>query len=164
MKTLVILRHAKSEEKPSGQSDKLRELSREGVKGAIKIGTFLKKQNILIDAILSSSAARTFTTATIVADGIGFNSKQIIQLDELYSASLKGLVEFVHSISDDFSSVILVGHNPHLSYLAEYLAGTEIEPFEPGGLAILSFDESSWKDLSQKSGALLHFTSPDALD
>lgn len=164
MKTLVVLRHAKSEEKSSGQSDKLRELSREGVKGAIKIGTFLKKQNLLIDAILSSSATRAFTTATIVADGIGFNSKEIMQLDELYSASLRGLVEFVHSISDDFSNVILVGHNPHLSYLAEYLAGTDIEPFEPGGLAILSFDESAWKNLNQKSGTVLHLISPDSLD
>jgi phosphohistidine phosphatase len=164
MKTLIILRHAHSLEKQTGQSDKLRELSREGIRGAIKIGTFLKKQNLAIDGVITSSAVRAYSTARIVADGTGFNPNQIIQLDELYMASLRSLFEFVLSVSDDFSCIVLVGHNPHLSYLAEHLSSIEIESFEPGGLAALSFDSSSWKNLTQNSGTLLHFTSPDELD
>ncbi len=164
MKTLLILRHAHSSETQRGRDDKGRELSKEGINGALKIGSFIKRQGISIDKIISSSAKRAITTATIVANSIGYDLNNITEEEEFYMASIKTLMNYVNIISDDISSLIIIGHNPHLSYFAEYISKEIIEPFEPGGLAVFSLKIKSWTEVTEKSGDLLFFTSPTLLD
>ncbi len=164
IKTLLILRHAHSSEKQPGNSDKHRELSREGVNGAVKIGTFIKKQGIGIDLITASTATRAIATATIVSNGIGYNPNLIAQAEELYIASVKSMVEFIHELGEEYNSVVLIGHNPHLSYLSEFLCKTELGALPPGGLAIIQFNQLRWEQLEKASGELVHFTSPELLE
>ena len=93
-KTLLILRHAHSTDKKHGQTDKERDLSREGVRDAIKIGSWIKEQSFAINTIVSSTANRTMGTAAIIANAIGYNPADIMQKDEIYHVRALVLVRF----------------------------------------------------------------------
>jgi phosphohistidine phosphatase len=163
IKTLLILRHAHSNIKQPGQTDKQRELSKEGVRDAIKIGSFIKKLAVGIDVIVSSTANRTMRTATIVADGVGYDPATLVEEDEMYNASIRSLLALVNKLDEGYDTVLLVGHNPHLSFLAEFLCASEIAEMPPGGLVVLHF-AASWPNVVKSSGELVHFIQPHLLD
>ncbi len=163
-KTLLILRHAHSNDKQQGQTDKQRELSREGVRGAIKIGSWIKEQSFGIETIISSTANRTMGTATIIANAIGYNPADIVQKDEIYNASTRSLISIINELDEDLTSVIIVGHNPDLSYFAEYLSSSELSSMPTGGLAVIQFANIKWSQVTKSTGSLLNFISPELLD
>jgi phosphohistidine phosphatase len=146
-RTLYLLRHADSLEKKTNQIDKDRELSPRGIQQCRLVGECFRERNLKADLICSSSAVRTRSTSELLAAHIGIAKQQIHYTDRLYEASLNHFREVVSQLDDAYSGVVCVGHNPGISYFAEYLCESNIGSMSTGGLAILNFDISTWHQI-----------------
>jgi phosphohistidine phosphatase len=162
-KQLYLLRHAASVDKHIREHDKERELSVTGIKEAMQMGSFLARNSPVIDRIFSSSAVRTKATTQLVSDIIHFDPDKINFEDDLYDATVRTFFRFVTDLDDDLKSVMCVGHNPTVSYLAEYLTGAELSDMATCGLAIIKFNCNKWSEVEQGSGELVSYTYPAML-
>jgi phosphohistidine phosphatase len=160
MKRLLIARHAHALEKQHDQSDKLRELSPSRIQEAHRLGAFISQLSNATEKIICSSAKRTEQTASIIARSIDYNTSSILKEESLYMASLGQLINYVADISDEFKTVIIVGHNPTVTLLVQHYCLSFNEVFEPAGLAMLSFEAAAWKKITPKSGTLLQYWVP----
>lgn len=159
-KYLYLLRHAQSVEKQLRDQDKDRELTPTGVKESIQIGAYMLQENLPLDIIIASSAVRAQATAQFAAEAMKFDIEKILLLDELYDASVRTFFEFVTQLDEQYNCVLCVGHNPVISYLAEYLTKAEIGDMATAGLANIKFNISLWKEVSQGNGELVRYVSP----
>jgi phosphohistidine phosphatase len=161
MKTIYLLRHAKSSWKDESLSDIERPLNGRGKKAADTMGAFLKREKILVDLVLSSSAVRARQTIDRVL--VSANIVTDVRFDErIYEAGVQRLVEVVRQIENGKKNVILVGHNPGFEELLEWLTGT-IERMQTGALAKIGLKTSSWNSVSEKSGTLEWIVRPKQL-
>ena len=122
---LYLMRHAQSTERQSSQQDAERNLSTTGMKEAASIGHFLKKNNYNLDLILSSAAKRAESTSVIIHGILNLRNEIKIH-EEIYQASVRNLLEITNSLDEEYKNILLVGHNPYLSYFAEFLTKAEI--------------------------------------
>jgi phosphohistidine phosphatase len=162
-KQLYLLRHAEALDKSGHQTDKERQLTTAGVQQGVQVGAYLLRENFALEAIFSSTAERASQTASLVADTVKLDGRRIFFDDELYDASVRTFFAFVNKLDNAYHHVMCVGHNPTLSYLAEYLTQAEIGDMATGGLAIISFKITSWAEISQGNGELLRYVDPAAL-
>jgi phosphohistidine phosphatase len=163
MRTLYLLRHAQSAEKQIGQTDKDRELTTLGMKDALLIANYIQKNHLTLDIIISSTALRAKTTAGLILDGLKMDMDKIIEDDELYEASTRTFLELIGRLDDSYTNIMCVGHNPVISYLAEYLTKAEIGDMYTAGLAIIKFKVNSWKEVKQGNGSLDNYIYPEML-
>jgi phosphohistidine phosphatase len=161
---LYLLRHAHTAEKHPGQNDLERDLTSTGVKEALIIGRYLYQQQTHFDTILCSTANRTKTTAGLIADALKVDTDKVSPREELYEASPRTFLQFVSELEDDQHHVMCVGHNPAISYLAEFLTGAEVGDMVPAGLAVIRFNLISWREVSQANGSLEHYITPEMVD
>lgn len=162
-RTLYLLRHAQSAEKQIGRTDKERELTNMGIKDIMLIGGYMQKHNLPIDIIFSSSAERAKTTAQYLLDALKFDLSIINEKEELYEASTRTFLEIIGQLDDSKTHVMCVGHNPGISYIAEYLTKAEIGDMYPAGLVIIKFKINSWAEVKQGSGELENYIYPEML-
>lgn len=162
-KFLYLLRHSQSADKQPGQPDKERELTPSGIKEALLIGAFLNKENISFDIIFTSTASRARATAQLVTDTVKLDPEKMLADEELFNASVRTFFEFVCRFDDEINSVMCVGHNPVISYLAEYLTKSEIGDMTTGGLAMIKFNIASWNEVSEGNGELIRYIAPAML-
>jgi phosphohistidine phosphatase len=160
---LYLLRHAQSAEKHPGQHDKERELTPQGVRDALTIGAHLYGQKIFSDLILSSTANRAKHTAELLADASKMEPEKIQLEEELYTASVRTFLELINQLEDTFNAVMCVGHNPVISYLAEYLTKAEIGDMPPAGLVMIQFQTHHWKEVTEGSGEFMNLLIPENL-
>jgi phosphohistidine phosphatase len=158
MKHLILIRHAESAEKVTGQSDKDRDLTTGGIHQGAAAGAFINKLSLQIDIILSSTASRAQQTAQLIAEQISSakgKSSDILAIDdELYQASLGTLFELIRN-SDQYQNIVIVGHNPTLSYFAEFISGANIPELAPGNVLVFKISIGNWKDLTKGSATLV---------
>ena len=162
-KQLYLIRHAQAVEKSSYNSDKDRELTQTGVQEAIQIGSILMERKIQPEVIYSSSAERTIQTSLIVANAVKLDKSNLYYEDDLYDASTRTFFQFITQIDDSLNHVCCVGHNPVVSYLAEYLTKSEIGDMATGSCAIIRFNCSMWMEVSQGNGVLIEYLTPAAI-
>lgn len=160
-KHLYLFRHAEAARKEERQDDKTRELSQNGVKESLHIGMWFREQNFHFDQIISSSATRTDQTATLAVEAMKLENPKIFLEDILYEASLSIIMEYLNNIEDVYEHVLFVGHNPSISYLAEYLTKAEIGEMATGAVAIIKFDLPSWKQVKENTGKLVNYVTPE---
>jgi phosphohistidine phosphatase len=158
MKTLLIVRHAKSSWKDAALSDHQRPLNKRGRKAAPEMGRRLKARGVRLDVIVSSDARRAMDTATALADRLGVAASRIRSVSELYHASAAQILEMVGQFDDRWASVMLVGHNPVLTELANRFYPEHIPNLPTAGVVELRFDTSSWRRIQR---ANLHGSSFD---
>src|SRR6202045_3243810 len=115
MKTLFLIRHAKSSRDDTALPDKDRSLNDRGRRDAPKMGKKLAKRDVTPDLILSSPARRALTTAEIIAKKLDYKPKDIVVVDRLYAGAVHGLLDVVHKLGDKLERVMLFGHNPELT-------------------------------------------------
>ncbi|HLM60454.1 MAG TPA: histidine phosphatase family protein [Pyrinomonadaceae bacterium] len=152
MKTLFIMRHAKSSWENAGSSDFDRPLNERGLKAAPMMGKVMKKNKFQLDLILSSPAKRAEQTAGLVREATGIESE--INFDErIYEASPARLLEVVAEQNDNVDSILLVGHNPGLEGLVRFLTG-ETHQLTTANLAVVDLQSNKWNELSSSSGNL----------
>ncbi|MEO5599727.1 MAG: phosphohistidine phosphatase SixA [Cyclobacteriaceae bacterium] len=160
-KHLYLFRHAEAAGKESRQEDRNRELSQAGVKDSLHMGAWFQDQNIKFDAIISSSAMRAEQTAMLAVEAMKLEKSKIILEDVLYEASLKVFLDYLNNIEDAYQHVLCVGHNPVISYLAEYLTKAEMGEMVAGSVAIIKFEFPTWKKVSENTGELVQYVTPE---
>jgi phosphohistidine phosphatase len=167
LKTLYLLRHAKSSWNHPGVRDHERPLNARGRAAAPKIGAYMRDQGWLPELVISSTSERTRQTWALVSEELD-GDPRVIFTDEMYHASAGSLMLLIESLPDEVDSVLLLGHNPGTHSAADMLAGNgndqQIETLEykfpTAGLAVFEFDTSAWRDCRAKSGELIDFVLP----
>ena len=159
MKTLYLVRHAKSSWKDSSLDDLERPLNRRGKRDAPFMGELLKEKVVNPDVVISSPAKRASKTAQIITAHIGYSKKDIIYSEEIYEASSRELVDFIKKIDDKYNSVMLFGHNPGFTMLNNYLSKNYIDNIPTCGIVALQFN-INWKEIDKNSAKMLFFDYP----
>jgi len=157
MKTLFLVRHAKSSKDDPTLSDKDRPLNDRGRRDAPKMGERLAKRDVEPDLMLSSPAVRALTTAQIFAEELDYNAKNIVVDDRLYATTADDLLEVIHELDDKHKRVMLFGHNPEMSDLAHRLSD-KIGDMPTCAVAEFEFDTKSWTAIGRQTpeNAALH--------
>ncbi|MGD1959191.1 MAG: histidine phosphatase family protein [Fulvivirga sp.] len=163
-KTLQLLRHARAMDKTSEQRDIERELNSIGLQNSTRMGINFSKKKEEFDIIITSPAMRAKTTASLIAEQIAYNTAKIHVNDEIYEASIRSLLKVVNQLKDEWDSVLIVGHNPSVTYLAEYLTRGEIGDMTTCGVVKIEFDIESWAEVSEGLGKLVSYEYPDLLN
>jgi phosphohistidine phosphatase len=163
VKTLLLMRHAKSSWKDTELSDIERPLNKRGKKDAPFMGAVLKEKELVPQLILSSTAVRARETAELVTAACNYPG-EIRYLDYFYlaepAAYLRGLTE----VPDDLERVMVIGHNPGLEGLLQILSG-RIEALPTSTIAYLSLPVSSWRDVHEDTeGELLELLIPGQME
>jgi phosphohistidine phosphatase len=146
MKTLLLLRHAKSSWKDSEIDDHERPLNKRGKKDAPRMGRLLKEENLLPDLILSSSAKRCRKTADEIIQHSGFRGETRLTI-RLYEADAAAIRECLSQTEDTFQRVLVIGHNPGLEEFLESLVKVDT-PLSTAALARVDLAIDSWRDLA----------------
>jgi phosphohistidine phosphatase len=146
MKTLFLVRHAKSSRDDPALPDRSRPLNERGLGDAPRMGKRLAKREVNPDLIVSSPALRALTTAQLVADEIGYERKKIVVDDRLYASSADQLLAVIQSLDRKLKRVMLFGHNPEFTDLARRLA-SETYAMPTCAVAEFEFDTPSWADI-----------------
>lgn len=162
MKTLLLMRHAKSSWKDDKLSDHERPLKKRGKKDAKLIAKEIKKNDLIPDLILSSSAARAKETVKVLADALNYKGKTKF-IDELYMGEPQDFINALKDVDNKYNTVLVVGHNPGLEAYLQIIDG-EIEAVPTGGLGYLVLVMDDWKDISLETmGDLIGFWRPKDL-
>ena len=160
MKKLYLIRHAKSSWSNPGLSDFERPLNKRGLQDAAIMGKVLKQTLSKPDCVLTSSARRALETAEIIADKIGFPTKKVIIDERIYNAVTYDLLEIITELDDNSDTVVLFGHNPGMTNLANLLNDVEIDNIPTCGIFAIEFNTKTWRKISEKSGSFISFDYP----
>jgi len=158
VKTLILGRHAKSSwKKPL--PDRLRPLNKRGQRDAPMMGERLARREIEPDLVVSSPATRALVTAEAIAREIGYPEEDVRADERLYNASAFELLEIIQELDDALEHVMLFGHNPGLTDLANDL-GCDIDNIPTCGVVELRFEVASWADIGDADPACVDFDYP----
>ena len=160
MKTIYLVRHAKSSWKYPNLDDFERPLNKRGRKSAPFMGSILKKLKVSPDLILSSPANRAAMTARIIADKISYPLEKIRYNESIYEFSANTLIDVVKHLDDVVNKAMLVGHNPALTDLANYIGDKPISNIPTSGVFCADLDIPSWAKISDHCGKLKFFEFP----
>jgi phosphohistidine phosphatase len=161
MKTLYLLRHAKSSWSDASLRDFDRPLNDRGREAAQQIGKRLASEKLSAPLLICSPALRTRETAEIVLQNSQLRVEE--RFDErIYEASLRDLTQVVSEIPDDKQVAILIGHNPGFEELLAFLT-SEARRMPTCALAKIKFDSESWREVRTGEGTLEWFTTPEEL-
>ncbi len=144
MKSLTIVRHAKSSWKDTSLPDRDRPLNKRGERDAPRMGRRIAEAGIRPSLIVSSPAVRAWTTAKIVAREIGYPLEFLQREDDLYLASVNEILDVLVSQDAGFNSIMLFGHNPGLTDFANYLVPGITNNLPTAGVVSVSFDQDDW--------------------
>jgi phosphohistidine phosphatase len=175
MKTLYLLRHAKSDWADGSLRDQDRPLNARGRAAAPAMAAYMAKQAYVPDVILCSAARRTVQTLDLVLRHTGFPAPVRYE-DALYLAEWRQMLERIKWIEEPFAAALIVGHNPGTEQLALALAGSGVdaeekarralmrEKYPTAALAVLRFPVSAWRGVAPGTGTLADFVRPRDLD
>ncbi len=161
MKRLIVFRHAKSSWSEPGKPDNERPLSSRGERDAPAMGARLAARGERPEVILSSHAGRAKATARAVAAALKSPATLIRIERRLYLASLEQLLDVLREQDDDESRALLVGHNPGLTELVNYLLPTlALDNLPTAGVVAIDVDAEHWSDLRPAVCRLLYYDYP----
>jgi phosphohistidine phosphatase len=170
MKTLTLLRHAKSGWDDAVQRDFDRPLNAKGRRAAQAVGRHWQREGLRFDHVIASPAVRVQQTLDEAAKGYG-DPLQPVWDRRIYLASAATLLDLVRELDDAHGVVLLAGHNPGLEDLvlllvpdAEPTRGAVEEKYPTASVAELSFPIERWRDAAKGGAALTRFVRPRDLD
>ncbi len=159
-KELLLIRHSDANVAFRGQTDADRELTESGAVRAMQLANLLKSRNLQADLILSSTAIRGRQTAELLGEKNLKPQQEIIFSDDIYESSVRIMLSVITNLAEELQRVYIVGHNPILTYLAEYVTGNVVEVLEPCGVLWLTTDQEQWKEVTAGSMRLKDYLSP----
>jgi len=160
MKTLYVVRHAKSSWDDSSTPDFERPLNNRGVKDAPKMGQFLAARGIKPDCIVTSTALRARTTAELMAREMGISMVELVLEDGLYEASVSEVLDVVRSFDDSWASAMIFGHNPTFTSFVNTLTQSNIGNVPTCGVAQSRAQADRWTDVGRSPASLVEFFLP----
>jgi len=154
MKTLTLVRHAKSSWKDTSLADRDRPLNKRGKRDAPEMGRRIAAAGIRPSLIVSSPAVRAWTTAKVIANEIGYPREFLQRDNALYLASVNGILDVIVSQDGGFNNLMLVGHNPGFTDFANYLVPGVTNNMPTAGVVSVKLDTDDWS-LYERPGAKL---------
>lgn len=162
MKTLFVMRHAKSSWDDARLSDFDRPLNERGLKAAPLMGELIRERGFKVDSIVSSPAKRAEQTAVLVKEAARING-EIAFNEKIYEASPHRLLKIVCELDNTTETVMLVGHNPGFENLVKILTG-KTEPMPTAALAVIDLNIENWKETSAGCGTLRDLIRPKEIE
>jgi len=153
MKTVLLMRHAKSSWKDEKLKDRDRPLNKRGHRNAPQMGELLLEKELVPQVILSSTAVRARQTAEAVIEKSAFQG-DIRYEDSLYMAEADEYLKALYKLPDEIERVMIIGHNPGLESLLPLMTG-QIEALPTAAIAYLSVPIKQWKELKKDHKAEL---------
>jgi len=164
MKTFILVRHAKSNWDNPDLDDIDRPLNKRGLRDAPNMGKLLAEKGIKPDLIISSPAERAFTTAEFFAEALDYPLENIRIEKLIYFAGFQEITRMLSELADSVSTVILFGHNPDITLLANVLSIAKIGNMPTCGIVCIDFKMEKWQQISEKKGILRFFEEPKRHD
>lgn len=149
MKTLLLLRHAKSSWKHPELADHDRPLNKRGQRAAPRMGALLHDEDLTPDLIITSTAVRALRTAELVAEACGYEG-ELKRTRKLYEGGPETYFKILRETDEAARCVLMVGHNPTLEELVEQLTG-EAEALPTSALVHIELPLKRWRDLRDDS-------------
>jgi phosphohistidine phosphatase len=165
MKTLYIVRHAKSSWDDMDLDDFERPLNERGKRDAPTMGKRLKEKAIVVDQILSSPAKRALSTAKRIAKVLEYKNEHIKTDQRLYHANHEVIISVLRSVKDKFDTVMIFGHNPGLTDFVNDLMKDKklIDNVPTCGVVAFELPIEAWSELQSRTGKFLFFDFPKSL-
>lgn len=161
MRRLILLRHAKSSWANASLADRERPLAERGLRDAPKMAKRLAQRGVRPDVFVTSDARRARQTADLVAGGLASPAAEIRVDPRVYLASPGELLEIVSSLDDDWQTVVLIGHNPGFTQVANMMLPTLGLPNLPTtGVVAMDCDTGHWRDVGSSSPSLVFYDYP----
>ncbi|WP_044173300.1 SixA phosphatase family protein [Flectobacillus major] len=160
-KTLFLVRHAKASEAVS--PDIVRPLTSSGMIDSARMGKHLSAKLQGIDLIITSNAERTQMTTRVFCEQLGLPESIVKVEASLYESSPKYYLDAVNTLPETVSTVMLVGHNPSISYFAEYLTHEDIGTMPTCGVVGMTFENLTWAEVSKRTATMTFYDSPDSI-
>ena len=160
MKILTLVRHAKSSWKDTSLTDRDRPLNKRGKRDAPEMGRRIAAAGIRPSLIVSSPATRAWTTAKVIANEIGYPREFLQRDNALYLASVNGILDVIASQDVGFNSLMLVGHNPGFTDLANYLVPGLTNNVPTAGVISIQLDTDEWTLYDKPDTELLLYDFP----
>ena len=162
MKTLLVLRHAKSSWNDPALDDHERPLNKRGRRDAPRMGALVRKYGLIPDLVISSDAVRARLTAEAVAEAARY-AGEILLDPHLYLACPADILSLLPTVRENPETVMIVGHNPGLETLVEQLTG-ERQDLPTAALAQIDLPIDQWRDLTRSTrGTLVGLWRPEQL-
>jgi phosphohistidine phosphatase len=162
MKTLLLVRHAKSDWSTATTNDFDRPLNERGKRDAPDMAERLLNKKIKIDAFVASPAKRAMKTAVVFAKVYDRDKDDIIFKEELYLASVELFYEVIGSISDDFKTIAVFSHNPGITDFANSLTRAKIDNIPTCGIFAVKIDTKKWSGFADAEKEFLFADYPKA--
>ena len=159
MKTLLLMRHAKSSWKNADLADYERPLKKRGRKDTKSMQELLKQENYIPEQIVCSASQRALETGELLVEDLEIPGG-ISYTNSLYLAEISDLIMVIQNMDDAYDTGMLIGHNPGLEGLVQVLSG-EIKALPTAAVAILELSIESWKQINGESdGKLIELWRP----
>ncbi|MFT5501448.1 MAG: phosphohistidine phosphatase [Woeseiaceae bacterium] len=164
MKTLTILRHAKSSWSDASLSDHDRPLNGRGKRDAPVMAERIRKAEIRPSLIVSSPAKRAWSTAKVIAREISYPIEFLQREKSLYHAGLQSLLDTLAQQDQGFNSILLVGHNPGLTDLANFFVPRLTDNIPTCGFVSVQVDREDWNFSTAGDARLIVYDYPKSVD
>lgn len=144
-------------------NDHSRELTSDGIMAAARMGRYLHNKAIHPQVIISSTAPRARDTAKVIAEQLGFDQTTIQLNEPLFEGGPKAYLAAVNALPNDIDSAMIVGHNPDVSYFAEFLTHQSVGSMSKGAVVAVTFADVSWPEVSGRTGSVAFEIAPKQL-
>jgi len=163
MKIVYLIRHAKSSWDYASLEDKARPLSSRGLSNASLMAKMLRKKEVRPEAIFSSPALRAMTTATFFKNELVVAAKDFFLRDELYEVSAGEVVRFITRLPEDLNTVLLFGHNPAFTSVANIFSENYIANIPTCGIVHIAAEVQTWSGFEPAKASVSGFFYPKQL-
>ena len=160
MKTLILVRHAKSSWDVPGLSDFDRPLNERGKKDAPEMAKRLKDHGVKVDLFVSSPAKRAKKTAKYFAEEFGTKKDDIVLVDELYAANVATFKKVVSDLKDSDETVVLFSHNPDITEYANTLTNVRVDDMATCAMFAVQAQTEKWTEFENAEKKFLFFDYP----
>jgi phosphohistidine phosphatase len=160
VKTLTIIRHAKSSWSDQSINDHDRRLNERGRQDAYVMGEQLANNHVNLGTVFCSTARRAVKTLKRLSRKYPIDEAQIQFYEELYLADLDELINFINHLPDQYASATLIAHNPGLTELVNYLTAEGMTNLPTMGVYIAELQIEQWAQLEQGCGRRIAYFYP----
>lgn len=160
MKSILLIRHAKSSWSEPSLNDFDRTLNERGKNDAPMMAKRLVKKKIKIDAFVSSPAKRAKKTAEIFSKEFGLKKGTIILIDDLYGASQDNFFNVISNLKDEYDQVAVFSHNPGITDFANSLTDVQIDNMPTCSIYAVKIDSKKWSDFKNAKKEFWFFDYP----
>jgi len=163
MKTLYIVRHAKSSWGFPDLKDEERPIIEKGIHNTNLMVKELVRREVMVDKMICSKARRTIETAKILARGLNYPIEKIESNKVLYTSDVDDLYEIIREIEDDIYNLMIIGHNPTLTQFVNRFLTEEIEILNTSAVLAFEFETKNWFDFEKSTCETKFMLSPKLL-